>query len=234
VSPKQLVRSMARNPHSEFSRRFAGRLVDYNSPLALQAAVEQACRQLARADGLRQSAEKMLADAEAQCKAARLSRGVTEAGRSEERSAYGGAAAARGAALSHPAVRVAIYSDEPILITGLKAVIAADPKLRLTACCRSLMELKARLTSDSPDVAVLDFTDEITAATLVELQRMAAQCKLILWTNAIEGDLALRALKYGIRGVLRKTLPLEAHRQCLHRVNSGDLWFERPLSDCIN
>jgi hypothetical protein len=135
---------------------------------------------------------------------------------------------------SQSTVRVAIYSDEPILATGFQSVIAADPELQLTACCGTINQLKEQLASGSPDVAVVDFTKEITAASLAELWSLAAQCKLILWTNSIEGDLARRALKFGIRGVLRKTLPLEAHRQCLHRVNSGQLWFEGQLSDSVN
>jgi hypothetical protein len=135
---------------------------------------------------------------------------------------------------SRPAVRVAIYSDEPILATGFRSLIATDPKLKLTAFCRTLSQLKAQLACGSLDVAVVDFTPEITAATLGELRDLAAGCKLILWTNSIEGDSALRALKFGIRGVLRKTLPLEMHRQCLHRVNSGDLWFERQLPESVN
>src|ERR1035438_4484567 len=84
-----------------------------------------------------------------------------------------------------------------------------------------------------PDLAVLDLTPEITSAALNELQNLAPESKLILWTNTIAGDFALQALTIGIRGVLRKTLPLEAYRQCLHRVYSGDLWFEKSLMDSL-
>jgi len=131
-------------------------------------------------------------------------------------------------------VRVAIYSDEPILATGLKSLIAADPELKLTACCNTISQLKRQLASGIPDIAVVDFTEEITAETLIEIQNLSASCKVILWTNSIEGDDALRALRFGVRGVLRKTLPLEAHRLCLHRVNNGDLWFERQMTDSVN
>lgn len=149
------------------------------------------------------------------------------------RSRYPQSSSLLGAA-EHPAVRVAIYSDEPILATGFKALIAADPTLKLSACCTTISQLKKQLASGIPDVAVVDFTEDVTAETLAELQHLAAHCKVILWTNSIEGDLALRALRFGVRGVLRKTLPLEAHRQCLHRVNSGDLWFERQMTNSVN
>jgi len=128
-------------------------------------------------------------------------------------------------------VRVVIYSDQPILAKGLESLIADDPALDLTASCSNVAALKEHLASESPDLAVLDLTSEITSAALYELQNLALESKLILWTNSIAGDFALQALTIGIRGVLRKTLSLEAHRQCLHRVYSGELWFEKSLTD---
>lgn len=128
-------------------------------------------------------------------------------------------------------VRVVVYSDQPILAKGLETLIAADPALELNACCSKLAALNEHLANDNPDLAVLDLTPEITSAALTVLQNLAPHCKLIVWANSIAGDFALQALTIGIRGVLRKTLPLEAHRQCLHRVASGELWFEKSLTD---
>jgi two-component system nitrate/nitrite response regulator NarL len=127
--------------------------------------------------------------------------------------------------------RVVIYSDQPILANGLGSLIAADPALELNACCANLSALKEHLAGGNPDVAVLDLTLEITIATLSEFRDMSPECRLILWVNSIASDFALEALTFGIRGVLRKSLSLEAHRQCLHRVYSGDLWFEKSLMD---
>src|ERR1017187_2112355 len=130
-------------------------------------------------------------------------------------------------------VRVAVYSDQPVLAKGLESLIAADPALESSASCSKVAVLKKHLANENPDLAVLDLTPEITSAALNELQKLAPESKLILWTNTIAGDFALQALTIGIRGVLRKTLPLEAHRQCLHRVYSGDLWFEKSLMDSL-
>jgi len=128
-------------------------------------------------------------------------------------------------------VRVVVYSDQPILAMGLESLIAADPALELNACCSNIAALREHLANENPDLAVLDLTPEITSAALLELQNLAPECKLILWTNTIGGDFALHALTIGIRGVLRKTLPLEALLQCLHRVGAGELWFEKSLTD---
>jgi len=128
-------------------------------------------------------------------------------------------------------VRILVYSNEPILTIGLTRVIAADPQLELTGSASTTSELEGQLRDASPDVAVIDLTPQITAPALVRLRNLAIDAKLVLWTTSIAGDFAFRALSIGVRGVLRKTLPLEAHRQCLHVVASGELWFERRLTE---
>ncbi len=127
-------------------------------------------------------------------------------------------------------VEVAIYSDQPVLIRGAEALIAADPALTLSASCSKIGVLKDHLTNAAPDLALLDLTAEMTIAALKELQNLAPQCKLILWTSTIAVEFALQALTIGIRGILSKSLPLDAYRQCLHRVHAGSLWFEKSLT----
>lgn len=126
--------------------------------------------------------------------------------------------------------RVVIYSNQPILAKGLECVVQNDPLFSLAASCATLDALKQHLREGS-DLAVLDLTPEITVPVLDQLQSLAPDCKVILWTDSIAPDFALQALTIGVRGVLRKTLPLEAYGQCLHRVHSGDLWFEKRLTD---
>ena len=134
-------------------------------------------------------------------------------------------------ALKTKMMRVVVYSDQPILTKGLESLIAADPVIELSACCSNIGAAKEHLANETPDLALLDLTPEMTSAVLTELQHLAPECKLILWTNTIAGDFALHALTIGIRGILRKSLPLEAYRHCLHRVYSGELWFEKSLTD---
>jgi len=128
-------------------------------------------------------------------------------------------------------VAVLVYSDQPVLAKGLESLIAGNPAFQLTACCSSLAGLKRQLVNVSPDLCVLDLTPDVTSGALEDLQSLAPDCKIILWTDTIAGDFAFQALTIGIRGVLRKTLPLEAYEQCLQRVSSGELWFEKSLTD---
>ena len=126
-------------------------------------------------------------------------------------------------------VRVVIYSDEPILTRGLQDTIADDPELQMTACCSSAADLTRRLTVERPDIAVIDFTPAVTSEALFAWQSAAIGCKFILWANSVKADFIPRAFAMGIGGVLRKSLPVEAHRECLHAVNSGVFWVRDAL-----
>jgi DNA-binding NarL/FixJ family response regulator len=128
---------------------------------------------------------------------------------------------------------IIIYSDQPILTAGIKSLINGDPRFTLCASCSTVPALQEHLASESPDLALLDLTPEVTRAGLQELQNLAPECKLVLWANSISADFALDALTTGVRGILRKTLSVDAHLQCLHRVLAGNLWFEKTLTDSL-
>jgi DNA-binding NarL/FixJ family response regulator len=76
-------------------------------------------------------------------------------------------------------------------------------------------------------LAVLDLTAENTIAALGQLHSHAPDCRLILWTDWIATP--LQALDLGVRGILRKNLPIEAHRQCQYTVAEGQFWLEKSL-----
>jgi DNA-binding NarL/FixJ family response regulator len=57
------------------------------------------------------------------------------------------------------------------------------------------------------------------------------KCKLVLGGNSISTELAFQAMGLGVRGILRKTLPTELQVKCLQKVQAGELWFEKALTD---
>jgi DNA-binding NarL/FixJ family response regulator len=88
-----------------------------------------------------------------------------------------------------------------------------------------------QMALDRPDLILLDLTAEVTLAALGELKRRMPECKIVLWVNSISTELAFQAMGLGIRGILRKTLPAELQMKCLQKVQAGELWFEKALTD---
>jgi DNA-binding NarL/FixJ family response regulator len=127
--------------------------------------------------------------------------------------------------------RVLLYSDEPVLARGLSAVLSAVDSLELVNTCHSTTKLMEQLEVERPDLLLMDLTSEVTVTVLSDLRRAMTSCKVVLWVHEISTELAFQAMGLGVRGILRKTLPSELLVKCLIKVNEGELWFEKALTD---
>ena len=84
---------------------------------------------------------------------------------------------------------------------------------------------------DPPIWCLLDLTSEITFAVLTEMKHALGNSKIVLWVNNISTELAFQAMGLGVRGILRRTLPTDLQVKCLQKVQAGELWFEKALTD---
>lgn len=89
------------------------------------------------------------------------------------------------------------------------------------------------MSTHQPDILLVDLTAGVNFGVLSGLHEVASHAKIVLWVHAISTELALQAMSLGVRGILRKTLPVETLLRCMTRVNEGELWFEKALTDSI-
>jgi two-component system response regulator DesR len=127
--------------------------------------------------------------------------------------------------------RILLYSDEPILAKGLESVLRQVEGFELLPTCITLAGLMEQISQGSPDLVLMDLTPEITFAVLSEMKHAMANSRIVLWVNTISTELAFQAMGLGVRGILRKTLPTELQVKCLQKVQAGELWFEKALTD---
>jgi len=127
--------------------------------------------------------------------------------------------------------RILLYSDEPILAKGLEAVLRQVEGFDLLPTCGSVASLVEQMAQGSPELVLMDLTPEITFAVLNEMKHAMMSCKIVLWVNSISTELAFQAMGLGVRGILRKTLPTDLQVKCLQKVQAGELWFEKALTD---
>lgn len=128
---------------------------------------------------------------------------------------------------------VLLCSDEPILAEGLARILAGCEALDLVSYCPGMDGLRTQMEAIQPDLVLVDLTAGITFGVLSGLHEAASQAKIVLWVHSISTELALQAMSLGVRGILRKTLPTDTLLRCLMRVNDGELWFEKALTDSI-
>jgi DNA-binding NarL/FixJ family response regulator len=128
---------------------------------------------------------------------------------------------------------VLLCTDEPILAEGLKRTLAGSPAFELLSCCPRLDDLGTEIATHRPDLLLVDLTSEVDFRVLSGLHQIALKARIVLWVHSISTELALQATSLGIRGILRKTLPIDTLLRCLTRVNEGELWLEKSLTDSI-
>ena len=127
--------------------------------------------------------------------------------------------------------RVLLYSDEPVLIKGLESVLLQAESFDLLPTCTSVATLIERMAAGASDLVLVDLTDAISFAVLSEMKLATGASKIVLWVNSISTELAYQAMGLGVRGILRKTLPIDLLVKCLQKVQGGELWFEKTLTD---
>src|SRR5499427_4894169 len=127
--------------------------------------------------------------------------------------------------------RILLYSDEPILARGLESVLRQVEGFELLPICTSVAGVMEQVGRGVPDLVLLDLTQEVTFAVLSDMKHAMMSCKIVLWVNSISTELAFQAMGLGVRGILRKTLPMDLQIKCLQKVQAGELWFEKSLTD---
>src|SRR5215813_9458375 len=127
--------------------------------------------------------------------------------------------------------RILMYSDEPILSKGLESVLRQVEGFELLPTCGSIASLLEQMSTGAPDLVLMDLTAEVTFGVLSDLKHAMTNCRIVLWVNSISTELAFQAMGLGVRGILRKTLPTDLQVKCLQKVQAGELWFEKALTD---
>jgi DNA-binding NarL/FixJ family response regulator len=139
--------------------------------------------------------------------------------------------------LSHariiPMSNVLLCANEPILAEGLRRILENVPGLELAGCCPRLEDLREQVEAIQPDILLVDLTADVTFSVLSGLREAVSTSRIVVWVHAISTELALQLMSLGVRGILRRTLPVETLVRCLLRVNEGELWFEKALTDSI-
>ena len=80
-----------------------------------------------------------------------------------------------------------------------------------------------------PDIVLIDGSSGLTPALrlLGNLRAVSAHTQSVLWVVDLPEMDAFRALQMGIRGIVRKTLPVAKLLDCLREVGAGKIWMEQ-------
>jgi DNA-binding NarL/FixJ family response regulator len=133
-------------------------------------------------------------------------------------------------------VRTVLACDsEPVAIEGLRSLLDSEDGLRVVAAGNSLPEAMRAIADWSPALAVIDKSfglDEVMDC-LRTLRDSPGAPRIVVWGASISGSEAVRLLRAGAGGVVRKTAPLKILLDCIGSVASGGSWIEDEVVACV-
>jgi DNA-binding NarL/FixJ family response regulator len=126
--------------------------------------------------------------------------------------------------------RISVFACEsqPIVLEGLGKVLAESGDFDYLGSVPALGDAFTAVRQSQPDIVLLDHSAGLKAVFefIADVKTTAQRCQAVLWVHDLAEVDCFRALRCGARGILKKTLPVEALVDCLRAVARGDVWIE--------
>lgn len=126
------------------------------------------------------------------------------------------------------AITVFACESQPIVVEGLEKVLEASSEFDYVGSVANLSEALDAARQISPDIILLDHSSGLKTLFqfISDIKSTSPACRPVLWVNEMAEIDCFRALQMGVRGVLKKTQPVESVVECLRAVGQGDVWME--------
>ena len=115
------------------------------------------------------------------------------------------------------------------MIEGLQRVLAGCEDVAFAGAVSKISESLEPLTRLSSEVALIDLqAGGLPAALrlLAGLKSANAKSQIVLWVAELPEMEAFRALQMGVRGIVKKSAPVEKLLECLRAVAAGKIWMD--------
>jgi DNA-binding NarL/FixJ family response regulator len=128
-------------------------------------------------------------------------------------------------------ISLVVYTSEPLNAMALASLVDACPDVFLAATVADLPACANQVALSKPDVILLSVDGPLDLGLLHVLHRESPVSRVVLWLHEIAAESAYRAKEWGVRGILRKSLPADMILKCVRKVHDGELWFEKTLTE---
>jgi two-component system, NarL family, nitrate/nitrite response regulator NarL len=128
-------------------------------------------------------------------------------------------------------ISLVVYTSEPLHAMALASLVGSCPDVLLASIVADLSTFANEVAASKPDVILLSVDGQLDWGLLQMLHRESPISRVVLWLHDIAPESAFRAKEWGVRGILRKSLPADLILKCVRKVHEGELWFEKTLTD---
>ncbi len=132
-------------------------------------------------------------------------------------------------------IKIAIADDHPLVINGLKLILASSNEMELAGSYNNGPELLAGLKTCAPDVLVLDIHmpgqtgDELAEIIVVQYP----QIKILALTNEDSVYHIKNMLRKGVHGYILKTTSEDILLDAIRKVHRGEQYLETILKEKV-
>ena len=132
-------------------------------------------------------------------------------------------------------ITVYVCESQPIVVEGLIRALEGLDDLQLLGSSQSIDEALDSISHLQPNIVLLDQTVGNRAAfeLIPKIRMRSVNCYSILWVSTVTEVESFRALQSGVRGILKKTLPVSSIIECLRAVGRGNIWIENSISNQV-
>ncbi len=126
---------------------------------------------------------------------------------------------------------VTICDMQPVTAAGLRAMLEACPDLEFHSAGDSLPAALEIVRASQPALLIIDkaFGSQAVLDTLGELKSTGWPGAVVVWGVSMTEAEALRFVRAGARGIVRKSADQETLLVCLRSVAAGATWMERSV-----
>jgi DNA-binding NarL/FixJ family response regulator len=117
------------------------------------------------------------------------------------------------------------------MVEGLRRVLDGCVDLELVGVATSVIEALPLIEAQRPKVVLVDQSSGLRATLqlVTEVRRLAPESQVVLWANTLAEVDSMRALQAGVRGILKRTIPVDTLLECLRAVAEGNLCVENSI-----
>ena len=137
--------------------------------------------------------------------------------------------------MSTGTIRVLLADAQPIVLHGLRAVLAQHARVEIVGEATDGMELIDKAVHLDADIVFMDLklprVDGLTAIRSIHTR--APRSRVILFTSSDSREEFVEAMKLGCSGVLLKEGPLHLIEKSIDRVHSGEIWLDANTTAAV-
>jgi two-component system invasion response regulator UvrY len=135
--------------------------------------------------------------------------------------------------ITQDTINILIADDHTVIREGLRELLAKYPEISITGEAENGHELLEKFMQDSWDVIILDIGMQgpNVLDTLKEIKLKRPNLPILIYTMYPEDQYAIRLLKAGAAGYLKKNCPIPQIAEAIRKVSQGRKYVSHALAE---